>query len=166
MTLSRYEPWNTVDRLRRQIDQLFGDGFATPAASGEGEVAWVPAVDVHEEPERYVVQADLPGVESKDISVTADKGVLTITGHRRSEQRQQNKGYSRLERVEGSFLRRFTLPDNIQADAIRAEHHDGVLSLIIPKVQAPQPRRVTVETRQGQPQTDNATQGTEQSSPH
>jgi HSP20 family protein len=162
MALSRYEPWNTVDRLRQQIDQLFGDGFTTPAASGEGEVAWVPAVDVHEEPERYVVQADLPGVDSKDINVTADNGVLTITGHRRSEQRQQQKGYSRLERVEGSFLRRFTLPDNIQADAIRAEHHNGVLHVTIPKVQAPQPRRVSIETRQAQP--DNGTQPADQSS--
>ncbi len=102
----------------------------------------------HEESDKYVIQADLPGVESKDISVTADHGLLTITGHRRSEQREQQKGYSRLERVEGSFLRRFTLPDNTQADGIRAEHDNGVLHVVIPKVQAPEPRRVAVETRQ------------------
>jgi HSP20 family protein len=132
------------------MNQLFGDGFATPAASGEGSAAWVPAVDIHEEPEQYVVQADLPGVASKDISITADHGVLTVTGHRRSEQRQQQKGYSRLERVEGTFLRRFTLPDNIKSDAIRAEHDNGVLHVIIPKVKAPEPRRVTVESRQAQ----------------
>ena len=162
MALSRYEPWNTMDRLHRQIDQLFGDGFSTPAASGEGSVAWVPAVDIHEEPDKFVVQADLPGVASKDISVTADNGVLTITGHRRSEQREQQKGYSRLERVEGSFLRRFTLPDNIKADEIRAEHDNGVLHVIIPKVKAPEPRRVTVESRQGQ--AHNGSASSEQSS--
>ncbi len=152
MALSRYEPWNTMERLHRQIDQLFGDGFATPAASGEGAVAWVPAVDIHEEPDKYVVHADLPGVESKDISVTADNGILTVTGHRRYAHREQQKCYSRLERVEGTFLRRFTLPDNIKADDIRAQHDNGVLHVVIPKVQAPAPRRVTVETRQDQAQ--------------
>lgn len=156
MALSHYEPWNTMERLHRQIDQLFGDGFATPAASGEGSVAWVPAVDVHEEPDQYVVQADLPGVSSKDINVTADNGVLTITGHRRSEQRQQQKGYSRLERVEGSFLRRFTLPDNIKPEDIRAQHDNGVLHVIIPKVKAPEPRRVTVESRQAETANGNS----------
>lgn len=159
MALTRYEPWNMVERLHRQMDQLFGDGFATPAANGEGAVAWVPAVDIHEEPERYVVQADLPGVSSKDISVTADNGVLTISGHRRSEQREQQKGYSRLERVEGTFLRRFTLPDNIKADDIRAEHDNGVLHVTIPKVKAPEPRRVNVQTRQSQGQDGPGTSG-------
>ncbi len=146
MALLRYEPWNTMARLHRQIDQIFGDTFSAPAASGEGTVAWIPAVDIHEEPDKFVVQADLPGVESKDISVTADNGVLTLGGRRRSEQREQSKGCSRLERVEGAFLRRFTLPDNVKSDDIRAHHSNGVLEVTIPKVQAPEPRRVNVET--------------------
>lgn len=164
MALSRYEPWNMMERLHRQMDQLFGDGFSTPAASGEGAVAWVPAVDIHEEPDRYLVQADLPGVESKDISVTADNGVLTITGHRRSEQREQQRGYSRLERVEGTFLRRFTLPDNIKSDDIRARHENGVLQVTIPKVKAPEPRRVTVESAQEPVQNGSGTAGASSSS--
>ncbi|MGH8144153.1 MAG: Hsp20/alpha crystallin family protein [Steroidobacteraceae bacterium] len=146
MALLRYEPWNTMARLHRQIDQIFGDTVSTPAANGEGAVAWIPSVDIHEESDKFVLQADLPGVESKDISVTADKGVLTLTGHRHSEKRENSKRSSRLERVDGSFLRHFTLPDNVKTDDIRAHHSNGVLEVTIPKVQAPEPRRVNVET--------------------
>ena len=78
MNIVRYEPWHLMGRLHREIDQLFGDTFATSPAGGSTAATWVPSVDVHEEPERYTVHADLPGVEAKDIQVTADKGVLTM----------------------------------------------------------------------------------------
>ncbi|MFI4894857.1 MAG: Hsp20/alpha crystallin family protein [Steroidobacterales bacterium] len=146
MTLIRYEPWHVVDRLHRQIDQIFGDSFASPAATGESSVAWIPTVDIHEEPDKFVVRADLPGVEPKDISITAENRVLTLRGERRFERSATQKGFERLERVEGSFLRRFTLPNNVQDDQIKARHVNGVLEVIIPKVPAPEPRRVSVET--------------------
>jgi HSP20 family protein len=144
MALLRYEPWNRVERWHRQIEQILGDTLSTPT-NGEGAAEWVPSVDVHEEPEQFVVQADLPGVESKDINVTADQGVLTISGQRRSEQREKHKGFSRVERVAGSFVRRFTLPDNVRTDDIRAQHVNGVLQVTIPKAQAPEPKRVAIE---------------------
>ena len=125
MALLHYEPWGTMERLHRQIGQIMGDTFSTPAANGEGAIAWVPSVDVHEESDKFVVRADLPGVESKDISVTADQGVLTLSGQRRAGQREQHKGFSRIERAEGTFQRRFTLPDNAQIDNIRALHVNG-----------------------------------------
>jgi HSP20 family protein len=146
MALLRYEPWNMMERFHRQIEQVFGDSFSAPAANGESAAAWIPAVDVHEESDKFVVRADLPGVESKDLNVTADNGVLTISGQRHSEQREQHQGFSRLERVEGAFLRRFTLPENVKADDIRARHSNGVLEVTIPKAQAPEPRRVAIET--------------------
>ena len=111
MTLIRYEPWQVMGRLHRQIDQIFGDSFAAPAATGENSVAWIPTVDIHEEPEKFVVRADLPGVEPKDISITAENRVLTLRGQRQFERSENQKGFERLERVEGSFLRRFTLPE-------------------------------------------------------
>jgi len=90
MVLVRYEPWSAVERLHRQIGQIFGDNVDAAAASGEaaasnGEAAvnWIPSVDVFEQPESFVVRADLPGIEPKDIQITADKGVLTVTGERR-----------------------------------------------------------------------------------
>jgi len=147
MTIVRYEPWTLMNRLHREIDQIFGDSFAAPAASSEQSVAWVPSVDVHEEPERFVVHADLPGVDAKDIHVTTENGVLTLRGERRFEKRASEKGFERLERVSGAFLRRFTLPDNALVDAIQARHVNGVLEITIPKRSAPEAKRVNVQVQ-------------------
>ena len=146
MTFVRYEPWNVMDRLHRQIDQIFGDSVAVPAAAGEPDANWAPSVDIHEYADKFVVLADLPGVEPKDIDITAENNVLTLRGRRQFERRENQKGFERLERVSGSFLRRFTLPENVQTDQIKARHNNGVLEVSIPKVAAPEPRRVSVET--------------------
>jgi HSP20 family protein len=146
MTLVRFEPWNVVSRLHRQIDQILADGAAVPAVAGEATPSWVPSVDVLEFPDRFVVMADLPGVEAKDIDITADQGVLTLKGLRQFERRENQQGLERLERASGTFLRRFTLPENVQTDQIKARHNNGVLELTIPKVAAPEPRRVSIET--------------------
>jgi HSP20 family protein len=147
MTLVSYQPWTrSVHRLQRQIDQLFGDSFAAPSAEGSLSASWAPAVDVHEQATQFTVHADLPGVDAKDIQVTADNGVLTIRGERHIEKREpQEGGFERYERLEGAFLRRFTLPENVKADGIRARHTNGVLEVVIPKQAAPEPRRVTIE---------------------
>jgi HSP20 family protein len=145
MTLIRYEPWNVLDRLHRQVDQIFGDSFAAPTAAGDSSVTWIPSVDVQEESDKFIVRADLPGVDSKDISITSDNRVLTLRGERHFERKTNQKGFERLERVEGGFLRRFTLPNNVQDDQIKARHVNGVLEVTIPKVPAPEPRRVSVE---------------------
>ena len=145
MNIIRYQPWTLMNRLHREIDQIFGDAL-TPAAADQQTLAdWTPAVDVHEEADRYVVRADLPGVDSKDIQVTADDGVLTLRGTRASEKRAEQKGYERIERVTGSFLRRFTLPENVQAGEIRARHANGVLELSLPKQARVEPKRVAIE---------------------
>jgi HSP20 family protein len=145
MNIIRYQPWTLMNRLHREIDQIFGDAL-TPAAADQQTLAdWTPAVDVHEETDRYVVRADLPGVDSKDIQVTADDGVLTLRGTRASEKRAEQKGYERIERVAGSFLRRFTLPENVQAGEIRARHANGVLELTLPKQARVEPKRVAIE---------------------
>ena len=137
MTVVRYEPWALLNRLHRELDQTF-DTVARDAT-------WSPAVDVHEEAERFVVRADLPGVKPADIEITADKGVLTLRGARNFEQKNDDGHYSRVERVTGKFVRSFTLPENVQADAIKASFKDGVLELTIPKVAKPEPRRIEVQ---------------------
>ncbi|HVH83047.1 MAG TPA: Hsp20/alpha crystallin family protein [Steroidobacteraceae bacterium] len=137
MTIVRYEPWALFGRLNRQLDQAFGDTNAS--------VSWIPHVDVREEAERFVVTADLPGVEGKDIEITADKGVLTVRGERRSEKKDSGEGYERVERASGTFLRRFTLPESADAEAIKATHVNGVLELSIPKRPQAQPRRINVQ---------------------
>ena len=141
MTIVRYEPWALLSRFQRQFDGALSDSDAASSAS----VSWIPHVDIHEEPERFVVVADVPGVEGKDIDVTAEKGVLTIRGERRSEKKSTKDGYERVERASGSFLRRFTLPESADADAIKATHTNGVLEVTIPKRPQEQPRRISVQ---------------------
>jgi HSP20 family protein len=139
MTIVRYEPWALVSRFARNFEHALAD--STDSAS----VSWIPHVDIHEEADRFVVTADLPGVEGKNIDVTAEKGVLTIKGERRSEKKSSEDGFERVERASGTFLRRFTLPESVDAEAIKATHVNGVLEVTIPKRPQEQPRRITVQ---------------------
>ena len=139
MTIVRYEPWAFVGRLQRQLDRALGE-----VADG-ATVSWIPRVDIHEEDERFVVTADLPGVEGKDIEITAEKGVLTLKGERRSEKKSSKDGFESIERASGTFLRRFTLPESLDAEAIKASHVNGVLEITIPKRPTAQPRRIEIQ---------------------
>ena len=141
MTILRYEPWSLVNRLHRHLDEAFS-GTADAAASEDAW--WIPQVDVHEEPERFAVLVDVPGVEPKDIQITAEKGVLTIRGARHARAEEESGGYRRLERRSGKFLRRFTLPESANLDSITAKHTHGVLEVSIPKQAKLQPRRIEV----------------------
>ena len=142
MTILRYEPWALVSRFHRQLDQALNTEADSTAAA---KVSWIPRVDIHEEAERFVVVADVPGVEGKDIEITAEKDVLTIKGERRAEKKSSKDGFERVERASGSFLRRFTLPETADAEAIKATHVNGVLEVTIPKRPQEQPRRISVQ---------------------
>jgi len=130
MTIVRYEPFRLVNRFHRDFGSFFGDVAATADAQSPNSVAWLQPVDVREEENSFVVQVDLPGVEKKDIEITAEKGVLTIKSERSKR---------------GTFLRRFTLPDTAQSEAITAKHTNGVLEVTIPKQPQVQPKRIEVQ---------------------
>src|SRR5690606_39220471 len=136
MNIAIREPWGLLHRLSRDLDGL----MHTPST----EVAYIPPVDVYEEQDRFVVRADLPGVDPNGIEVTAEKGVLTLRGERKAEKREQTEDYERTERVMGSFTRRFALPENVQADAIKAKFTHGVLEVSIPKQPEVAAKRVAV----------------------
>jgi HSP20 family protein len=151
MAIVRYEPWHVVNRLHQTLDQVFNNQFnndtlSSPEASSSPSVSWVPRVDIHEEKDRFVVFADVPGVEPKDIDITAENGVLTVRGERRAEKRETENGYERVERVSGAFLRRFTLPEGANTDSIKAKQTNGVLEVTIPKTPAVQPRRISIDS--------------------
>jgi HSP20 family protein len=137
MTVVRYEPWGLLNRLRRELDQ----SFETVAR----DASFTPPVDIHEESNQFVVRADLPGVKPADIEITAEKGVLSLRGARHFEQKNDEGHYSRVERVSGKFVRTFSLPENVQTDAIKAQFKDGVLELTIPKVAKAEPRKIEVQ---------------------
>lgn len=109
------------------------------------DVDWVPAVDVFAEKDRFVVRADIPGVNAEDIDVNMDGCVLTLSGERQADGRSEVGGASRYERRTGRFLRRFTLPESADADGIKARSANGILEISIPKQPEVQARRITVE---------------------
>jgi len=146
MTLKRYEPWSGLNHLHREMDRLFNH-FPTETSNDTSisTYDWTPAVDVKENDERFLILADVPGVDPKDIHVHMDKGMLSIEGKREHESKHEEEGYKRVERVSGSFLRRFTLPDTADVDNIKAESNNGVLEIVIPKKAAAEPRRINVK---------------------
>ena len=147
MTLTTYAPWNRMNQLSREFERLFElqpshgeDGTQSATAD------WVPTVDIKEEENRFIVFADIPGVDPKDIEITMDKGVLTIRGERKYEGKEEREGYKRMERARGSFYRRFALPDTADVDNVSAHGNNGVLQVVIPKQAAAQPRRISVNS--------------------
>jgi HSP20 family protein len=119
------------------------------AAAGEVRAAcdWAPAADVSETEGEYLIKADLPEVRKEDVSITVQDGVLTLSGERRQEKREDSEKLHRVERAFGSFARRFALPENADEQGIRAESRDGVILIHIPKqtVVQPQPRQITIQ---------------------
>ena len=108
---------------------------------------WAPRVDIKEESDRFVLYADIPGVDPADIEIQMDKGLLTIKGERSSVTREQGEHFSRVERSHGVFHRRFALPDSANPDGITASGEHGVLEIVIPKRPETTPRRIQVGSR-------------------
>jgi HSP20 family protein len=148
MKTSRYyEPWNTLNQMYKDMENLYSQ---TGQLSGyeDSTIAtstWVPSVDIKEEEDRFVIHADIPGVDPKEIEITMENGVLTIKGERVSETKEERKNYKRIERVRGAFYRRFSLPDTADADKITAVGRHGVLEVMIPKREIAQPRKINVD---------------------
>ncbi len=148
MSLVRYEPWGLLNQLHGEIDRLF-DSRLPKYGDDRDQLAtsdWVPAVDIREEQDRYVIHADVPGVNPDDIELHMEDGVLSIKGDRYKESKDEREGYKRVERVRGSFYRRFSLPDTADAEAISARCKDGVLEIAIPKQAKVLPKRIKVQS--------------------
>lgn len=122
----RYEPWVLVNRLSRDLERLFGAPYEGGDESQSSVVDWVPAVDIKEEDQQFVLTADLPGVDPKDIEVTLEQGMLTLRGRGESESREEKAGFRRIERVTGECFRRVSLPDTADSQAVKARHVNGV----------------------------------------
>ena len=142
MSLVRYEPVNLFNRINDEINRNFA-GTRTATAANE-EYDWTPAVDIRETDDRYILTADIPGVHRNDVEITLEDGVLTVKGSRTSESEVSEEGYRRKERFHGTFARRFSLPDTVDAANISATANDGILEIEIPKQAKPEPKRITV----------------------
>lgn len=140
MSLTRYDPWNIIN----QMNELLGSSLRNTDNSNMATSRWAPAVDIHEEKDKYVIEADLPGIKPDDIEVSITNGTLSIKGERKEENKVDGQSYSRIERIYGNFHRQFTLPDVADSENIKADYENGVLILSIPKKEAAKPKRITI----------------------
>lgn len=143
--LIRRQPWGLLGQLHDEMDRLFDNNLRSGNDVSQLSSDWVPAVDIREETDKYIIHADVPGVDPKNIEVTMDKGVLVIKGERKHESTEAGKGYKRTERVKGTFYRSFQLPDSVNLDGITAKGLNGVLEIVIPKGVTQKARTISVE---------------------
>jgi HSP20 family protein len=136
----------TQEDIRQVFERFFGNeeraSGTAPAAAAAGQ--WAPRVDIREEDQRFVIFADIPGVDPAQIEVQMDKGVLSVKGERATATFDAEGKFSRVERKLGAFHRRFTLPDSADAEGISATGKHGVLEISIPKKAQSTPRRITI----------------------
>ena len=146
MAYLRNDPWNFMSQLQNEMNRMFERRLAdTPETGNVATSDWTPAVDIREEKDKFVILADLPGVDPTKIEVHMEKGVLSIKGDRNGETTEQRNAYKRVERPRGTFYRRFSLPDTADAERISAMSRNGVLQVVIPKHEKVQPRKIVVE---------------------
>lgn len=145
MALIRWEPARELQSIQQEMNRLFGTAFDAHAGGNSGVARrWIPAMDLVEEDERFVLRADLPGVAEDDVNIELEDNALTISGERKSEHEERHDGYYRIERASGSFSRSLTLPEGIDPDSIQARFERGVLEVTIPKPEERKPRKVAI----------------------
>ena len=146
MTIVRWEPLRELSSLQNEMNRLFNTVFDAPATPGNGGTMrrWVPAMDLLETADHFVLRADLPGMTQDDVKIELEDSTLTVSGERKSEHEDKQEGYYRVERAFGSFSRSLTLPKGINADAVTASFDNGVLEIRVPKPEERKPRRISI----------------------
>ena len=144
MNVTRWEPLREMDEMFRQFAPLLGRTL--PVAGGSQEMQqWRPRADISETDQEYLVKLELPDVPKEDVKITVEDGVITVRGERKQRKEVKDEKEVRVETFYGAFARSFALPDNVDAEHIRAEAKDGVLRVHIPKVEQKQPKQLSVE---------------------
>jgi len=161
MTLTRWQkpelwalsPFRRVSTLRDEIDQIFNQVFDrfldTPDATRSGQFlsGWLPAVDLYEDKDNFVVKAELPGMKKEEIDISLHDGFLTLSGERKQEQKHESSEVYRSERFLGRFQRSINLPSKVNADKITATYQDGVLTVVLPKAEEVKPKQIQVSVK-------------------
>lgn len=148
MSLTHWDPFRELEDISNRLNRTFGRSALQRTQGSRDALTfadWVPSVDVAETAEDFQIKVELPEVKREDIKVQVDNGVLRIEGERRQEKEEKGKKYHRVERSYGSFLRSFTLPENVQGERVAAEFKDGVLQVRLPKSQQSKPKALEVK---------------------
>lgn len=140
-------PWNALREIEDHFSRFFAEPFGAMTDWSNGSVGWAPAIDVSENENEYVIDADIPGVSKDDITLEILDNVVTIKGERKSEKKEEDKkkGYHRVERSYGSFQRSVQIPGGFKSDAVEAKFDNGVLRVTLPKPEEAKPRTITVQ---------------------
>ncbi len=146
MTIVRWEPLRELNSLQSEMNRLFNTVFDTPSNGSGGNVLrrWMPAMDLVESGDHFVLRADLPGMGEDDVNIEFEDGMLIVSGERKAEHEETKEGFHRVERSFGSFSRSLTLPQGIDPESVTANFDRGVLEIRIPKPEQRKPRRIEI----------------------
>ena len=155
MKLTRWQSpsvtnWPSIGRLsdlRDELDRLFELPFTGVGGSSSWISGWTPALDVYEDKDQFVVKAEVPGMEKEDIDVSLHDGSLTISGERKSDHKTEEAGVYRSERYFGRFQRTLDLPTGVDANKVKAEYRDGILTVTIAKAEEAKPKKINVSVK-------------------
>ena len=145
MTVVRYEPFRDLRTLQEEVNRLFSTNLTRGfGEEGIGRGAWNPSVDIYENKDQIVLEAELPGMNRDDFELSVENNVITLRGERQFEKKEESDNYHRVERSYGSFTRSFTLPQSVSADGATAEYRNGVLRVTLPKREETKARRIKI----------------------
>ncbi len=163
MSIIRYDPFRDLRSLQDEVNRLFSTNLSR--VFGDENIArgaWTPSVDIYENKDQIVLEAELPGMSREEFEVTVENNVLTLRGERRFEKHDESDNYHRVERAYGTFTRSFTLPQTVSPEQATAEYRNGVLRVTLAKRQEVKARRIEIKSEGAtQPQTNEATAETE-----
>lgn len=145
MTVVRYDPFRDLRTLQEEVNRLFSTNLTrTFGDEGIGRGAWAPSVDIYENKDQIVLEAELPGMKQEDFDLSIENNVITLRGERKFEKTDETDNYHRVERSYGAFTRSFTLPHTVSAEGATAEYNNGVLRVTLPKREETKARRIQV----------------------
>ncbi len=144
MLITRWDPFQSLSSFQQQMNRLLEETFSRSRSDDSALTTWAPSVDIFETANELVVKADLPEINEKDLDVRVENNMLTIRGERKFEESVSEDNCLRVERAYGSFSRSFSLPNTINADGIRAEYRNGVLTVLLPKREESKPKQIKV----------------------
>jgi len=146
MNIVRWDPFGDFDTLFNRMLPKSVAGWPRLAGEG-GKLEWSPSANISETDKEYLIRAELPAVKKEDVKVTVDQGMITIEGERRRQKEEKDEKIHRVESLYGTFMRSFSLPENVNIDAVRCENKDGVLTVHIPKTETEKrkPKQIRVD---------------------
>jgi HSP20 family protein len=159
MSIVRYDPFRDLRTLQEEVNRLFSTNLTRAFGDeGIGRGAWAPSVDIYENKDQIVLEAELPGMKQEEFDLSIENNVITLRGERKFEKTDETDNYHRVERSYGSFTRSFTLPQTVSAEGATAEYSNGVLRVTLPKREETKARRIEVKgTETGSPKTIETT---------